>query len=811
MRYFLLLFIAILFGVSPVRAANTNVTTTAILTLTNTVGTTNGQTLTIYLGSTNPVVFTWTNATVLGVYTNHSTAGALSITATNTKANSTTNLYVKLTNSYPDRLSVAYMSSNVLRIQSRINVSLGISVSTNWATVTLTTNAIGPTASLSISNLYAKYIELNGTNLNTLLGGGGGGGVSSVTVVNNDSTAATNKLSAGISGSVLSVTNANGTNVSAGVSAVLAAQGVVITNTFIKSAQGNGTNLTTIAGTATNVLAVRGQLVASGVFSDYSANFTWASGRYFNGSDYITNSAGVWEFWESGTGRAFYNTNSLPWSGGWIADTIIAYQAIVVQRTNEAAFLDGTAIQPQLDTKVSINSWKVTNSAVQTSLNLKQTGSTVLSNLVSQTAQSLNGASFTNLPTSAVLTLVTNLSDHETRITANTASNTIFTNYKLNATNGIGQHLFIYGTNGVFNSDDTNYNYGGIWIGVTNWLESSPGDRTNYTGGNIAVPDRFSLYDKIGNQLSYWSSHSGNGRGVAILNGSTDVDILWGATGTFQVGVTGGDTNQAVNFQHRGSGAGVGRSVGTFWTTLTSGGAVYNRAGIVGSGASTTDFGGGYGRGELSFYTRFFGTYGNNEDPTSLVGKMLTNGWTLTNLTVTGLFTSTNASATFVDVTGDTMSGSLTLTNSAGTNTISATNILIVQGANSLLLTKGGAQLIGDLGVTGRTTNSFVLLAYDTATNITMNITNANYYTLSATGNCTFKQPSGLIPFQNVTIEIRQDATGGRLVSFDTNYWRFPSGYITQVTTNANALSYLSCMVESRGTNMVVLQALDFK
>ena len=109
-----------------------------------------------------------------------------------------------------------------------------------------------------------------------------------------------------------------------------------------------------------------------------------------------------------------------------------------------------------------------------------------------------------------------------------------------------------------------------------------------------------------------------------------------------------------------------------------------------------------------------------------------------------------------------------------------------------------------------------LVIAAKSLLNLKTNVINlgTNYsgcYTMLLTNNTWMAQPINLLAGQAFTIQTRNDATGGYAVNWDTNYWRFPNGQILTMTTNANAWSIISCMVDMFATNVAVVQTLNFQ
>jgi len=109
------------------------------------------------------------------------------------------------------------------------------------------------------------------------------------------------------------------------------------------------------------------------------------------------------------------------------------------------------------------------------------------------------------------------------------------------------------------------------------------------------------------------------------------------------------------------------------------------------------------------------------------------------------------------------------------------------------------------------------LYPYTQATNISISLpssaTNISQltYAILATNNIYFVQPSNLVAGFSFLIDWRQDSTGGRTATWNTNFWKFPSAQILTMTTNANSASLISCVVGQYATNIFVIQSLNFQ
>ena len=101
-------------------------------------------------------------------------------------------------------------------------------------------------------------------------------------------------------------------------------------------------------------------------------------------------------------------------------------------------------------------------------------------------------------------------------------------------------------------------------------------------------------------------------------------------------------------------------------------------------------------------------------------------------------------------------------------------------------------------------------LSYSSGTNLTVDASKVLHF-VSLTNTAYFAQPSNLAVGSSFTVILKQDSTGTRAVTFNTNYWKFPGGSQPSITTNANAYSVLSCIADPYGTNVFSVSTLDIK
>ena len=147
--------------------------------------------------------------------------------------------------------------------------------------------------------------------------------------------------------------------------------------------------------------------------------------------------------------------------------------------------------------------------------------------------------------------------------------------------------------------------------------------------------------------------------------------------------------------------------------------------------------------------------------------------------------------------------------NTNRTITGGTTNLVLLNGTNTFTgtntLTNSGNVFSGSGYGSAQQT-----MAYATGTNITVDASKALHF-VTLTNTAYFAQPSSLAVGASFTVHLRQDATGTRAVTFDTNYWKFPGGVVPTITTNANAFDVLSCISCPYGTNVFAIVNQNFR
>jgi hypothetical protein len=111
-----------------------------------------------------------------------------------------------------------------------------------------------------------------------------------------------------------------------------------------------------------------------------------------------------------------------------------------------------------------------------------------------------------------------------------------------------------------------------------------------------------------------------------------------------------------------------------------------------------------------------------------------------------------------------------------------------------------GRLLVGTTSGSGRVTVSGnaigTTVALTDAATVAVDLSLANYYTLTLGGSRTLGAPSNQNAGQSGVIVITQDGTGSRTLAYNS-VWKFPGGTAPTLTTTANAVDVLVYYVES--------------
>jgi hypothetical protein len=185
-------------------------------------------------------------------------------------------------------------------------------------------------------------------------------------------------------------------------------------------------------------------------------------------------------------------------------------------------------------------------------------------------------------------------------------------------------------------------------------------------------------------------------------------------------------------------------------------------------------------------------TTSNNAD-----GKIPKSNGTGTNLTISGFLSAPVASSNDHAVRLDMFN-----TNVSALTTMIANSVTISNNADAKVA-QTNAVIVNFLQTT---------LAPTSATNYLVNGATGNRFYILATNNVFLVQPTNVPAGWDAMLDIVQDTTGTRSVTYNTNFWKFASLQQLTITTNANAWSVLSLKADPRGnTNVAVVEVLNFQ
>lgn len=170
-----------------------------------------------------------------------------------------------------------------------------------------------------------------------------------------------------------------------------------------------------------------------------------------------------------------------------------------------------------------------------------------------------------------------------------------------------------------------------------------------------------------------------------------------------------------------------------------------------------------------------------------------------------GLLSSTTAASTYLALAGGTVTGNLeigtagSLTFEGSTANAFETTLAVTDPTADRTITLPDASLT----VAGININqSFTVAQRGTITaltdgaTITIDLANANNFSVTLGGNRTFAAPTNQTAGQSGVIVITQDGTGGRTAAFNSVF-KFPGGTAPTLTTTANAVDVVAYYVES--------------
>ena len=116
----------------------------------------------------------------------------------------------------------------------------------------------------------------------------------------------------------------------------------------------------------------------------------------------------------------------------------------------------------------------------------------------------------------------------------------------------------------------------------------------------------------------------------------------------------------------------------------------------------------------------------------------------------------------------------------------------------------GNASFNGGVTVTKYAAGAISALTYAATTTIDMST--ANNFSITLTGNVTFANPTNPTAGQSGSIFITQDGTGSRTASWGTN-WDWPGGIAPTLTTTANSTDRIDFIVRTSTSIQAVFTA----
>ncbi len=230
----------------------------------------------------------------------------------------------------------------------------------------------------------------------------------------------------------------------------------------------------------------------------------------------------------------------------------------------------------------------------------------------------------------------------------------------------------------------------------------------------------------------------------------------------------------------------------------------------------------GSGTGQALIYEQLF-NQGTEQDlasaATTDIGAQLTNF-----LRITGTTTITSFGTNYKGPRFLRFEGAVTLTNSStliipgGANITTAAGDCLIVVPKATLGTSDGWQIVSyqnsaskvyaELGVTQVFTKaqSGAVVALTDGATITPDFATSNNFSVTLGGNRTLANPTNLVAGQSGVITITQDATGGRTLSFGSN-WKFVNGTAPTLTTAANAIDEIVYYTETTGRVSAALRS----
>lgn len=139
-------------------------------------------------------------------------------------------------------------------------------------------------------------------------------------------------------------------------------------------------------------------------------------------------------------------------------------------------------------------------------------------------------------------------------------------------------------------------------------------------------------------------------------------------------------------------------------------------------------------------------------------------------------------------------------------STIKAINVQNPSSATVNMVTdsSGNATFNGAVTVTKAAAGAISALTYAATT--TIDLSTANNFSITLTGNVTFANPTNPTAGQSGSIFITQDGTGSRTASWGAN-WDWPGGIAPTLTTTANAVDRVDFVVRTSTSIQAVFTA----
>lgn len=176
----------------------------------------------------------------------------------------------------------------------------------------------------------------------------------------------------------------------------------------------------------------------------------------------------------------------------------------------------------------------------------------------------------------------------------------------------------------------------------------------------------------------------------------------------------------------------------------------------------------------------------------------------------------TITSTTLVVSTSSNTAGSLSLSANAGTSETvllksfqgtSATSVNIVSVAGGITINASSAVAVTNAMTVGKALTSGIGTTISGSGSTTLDFSTGNNFNCSsATGTITLANPSNVTLGQDIWIQITQDATGGRTVTFGAN-WQNPSSY--QLTGTASKTQLIRAKVSMTSTSTIYVLAVS--